>query len=94
VQSLRWRVEQLEEKKSNVAMINTRKHCDSDDDDYGSSDSEGEEVAELPKPSAMLSQGKPKARTSVSAEAFGKYNAKGAYTVKVIEKSQATKEKI
>lgn len=93
VQSLRFRLDQQEEKKSNVAMINTRKHCDSDDE-YGSSeDSECEQVAELPKPSAMLSQGKPKARTSVSAEAFGKYNAKGAYTVKVIEKSQATKEK-
>ena len=41
----------------------------------------------------MLQGGKPKARTSVSAEAFGKYNAKGVYTVKVIEKSQATKDR-
>ena len=40
-----------------------------------------------------MQQGKPKARTSVSAEAFGKYNAKGVYTVKVVEKSEATKDK-
>jgi hypothetical protein len=47
-------------------------------------------VGELPKvvPSQI---GKPKARTSVSAEAFGKYNIKEAYTVKIIEKSYETK---
>lgn len=37
--------------------------------------------------------GKPKARTSVSAEAFGKYNIKEQYTVKVIQKSQETKQR-
>ena len=50
-------------------------------------------MAELPKAPTNLVQGKPKARTSVSAEAFGKYNAKTGYTVKVIDKSEATKER-
>ena len=34
-----------------------------------------------------------KARTSVSAEVFGRYNKKGAYVPRVISKTQATKDK-
>ena len=56
-----------------------------------SSDSECEEVADLPifKPSA----GAPKARTSVSAEVHGRFNAKQAFTPNVIPKSAEMKEK-
>lgn len=35
-----------------------------------------------------------KARTSVSAEAFGKYNKKAAFTATVIKKNESTKDKI
>ena len=57
------------------------------------SESEGEEVHELkpvvkPQPNA-----KPKARTSVSAEAFGKYHQKEQYVAKVVPKSIETKQK-
>lgn len=34
-----------------------------------------------------------KARTSVSAEAFGKYNKKAAFTATVIKKNESTKDK-
>jgi len=57
-----------------VASLDAKKNAVSDDE---SSDSEGEVVAELPK--IVPNAGKPKARTSVSAEAFGKYNMKEAY---------------
>ena len=57
-----------------------------------SSDSECEEVADLPimKPTGA---GAPKARTSVSAEVYGRFNAKQAFTPKVIPKSAAVKAK-
>lgn len=61
-------------------------------DDAESSDSECEEVAELPKMNIMAA--KPKARQSVSAEAFGKYNAKEVYTLKEVKKSDDTKQRI
>ena len=57
-----------------MASLYAKKNAVSDDE---SSDSEGEVVAELPK--IVPNAGKPKARTSVSAEAFGKYNMKEAY---------------
>lgn len=71
-----------------ATLADKKKNAVSDD----SSDSEGEVVAELPKIVPNLG-GKPKARTSVSAEAFGKYNMKEAYTVKVVPKSDETKKK-
>ena len=37
---------------------------------------------------------KPQARTSVSAEVFGRYNKKEEYVPKVIEKSDEMKQKI
>lgn len=83
VVSLRQRVEMQSDTKE------TKKAKDSDE---SSEDSECDQVAELPKLPAP-GQAKPKARTSVSAEAFGKYNAKTVYQVKVIQKSDVTKEK-
>ena len=65
-------------KKLEKASLVQKQHVDSDAE---SSDSEAEQVAELPK---VVKNTKPKARTSVSAEAFGKYNIKEQYTVKVV----------
>ena len=65
----------------------------SDDQGASSEDSECEEVAELPKNPMGPVKGQGNPRTSVSAEAFGKYNVKSVYTVKVIEKSNETKQK-
>ena len=65
------------------------KKADSDSD----SGSEGDEVADLP--SMMSNPGaQPKARNSVSAEAFGKYHVKEVYTAKVVKKSEENKSKI
>ena len=80
----------MEEKKDNACR---GAKDNSSEEDESSEDSECDQVAELPKQPTNVVNGKPKARTSVSAEAFGKYNAKQAYTVKVIEKTEATKEK-
>lgn len=61
--------------------------------DHSSSDSEGDEdVGSLPI--AMGTNPKPKARTSVSAEVFGRYNKKEEFVAKVVEKSQEMKDKI
>ena len=49
-------------------------------------------VTELPKVT-LNTAAKPKARTSVSAEAFGKYNMKEQYTVKVVPKSEETRKR-
>lgn len=67
----------------------------SDEDEKGSSDSEAEEdVGELPVVSKTSMNEKPKARISVSAEVFGRYNIKGAFVPTVIEKSAEVKERI
>lgn len=76
------------ELRAKVASLEGKKHAVSDD----SSDSEGEEVVELPK-IVMNTGAKPKARTSVSAEAFGKYHMKEQYTVKVVPKSDETRRR-
>ena len=64
-----------------------------------SSDSEGEELDEVndslsPVKHQQQIQMAQRARTSVSAEVFGKYNIKAAYVPKVIPKNQETKAKI
>lgn len=51
-------------------------------------------MAELPQVKPQMAGVKPKARTSVSAEVFGKYNAKGVYTVKKVDKPASTVQKI
>ena len=89
---------ELEELRRQVVSLRQRVELDTKetkkakDSDESSEDSECDQVAELPKLPAP-GQAKPKARTSVSAEAFGKYNAKTVYQVKVIQKSDVTKEK-
>ncbi len=59
-------------------------------EDSESTDSECEAVSELPK---IINNpaNKPKARQSVSAEAFGKYHVAETYEVKVVPKSEAIK---
>jgi cAMP-dependent protein kinase regulator len=73
-----------------------RKHQEKskkDDSDDSDGSSEDDEVAELPKMGAQnrINKG---SRTSVSAEAYGKYNKKAAFQGRVIPKTQETKEKI
>jgi cAMP-dependent protein kinase regulator len=73
-----------------MSSINGKKHAVSENS--SGSDSEGDVVIELPKV-AVNTAAKPKARTSVSAEAFGKYNMKEQYTVKVVPKSEETRKR-
>jgi hypothetical protein len=47
-------------------------------------------LVDIQKQKALASRG---ARTSVSAEVFGKYHGRGAYTATVINKSEITKDK-
>ena len=77
---------QAVELRNKVASLNAKSKSAASD----SSDSEGDVVAELPKVVANPLV-KPKGRTSVSAEAFGKYHAKELYTVKEVAKSEETK---
>lgn len=79
---------QAVELRSKVAALNQKSKAAASD----SSDSEGDVVAELPKVVANP-LGKPKGRTSVSAEAFGKYHAKEHYTVKEVAKSEETRQR-
>lgn len=48
------------------------------------------DIVDIQKQKALASRG---ARTSVSAEVFGKYHARGSYTATVINKSEITKDK-
>ena len=52
---------------------------------------EGEEVMELPQISSLQNK---KPKVSVSAEVFGKFNQKGNYTPKVVEKNEDVKMKL
>jgi hypothetical protein len=58
-----------------------------------SSDSEGEEVLELPKNLVMGTNNVKKARASVSAEVYGRFNAKNLFVPVVVNKSDAAKIK-
>ena len=57
------------------------------------SDEEGDAVAEIAPPEQRMAMAK-KSRTSVSAEAFGKYHVKQAFKPQVIVKSDEVKNKI
>jgi len=62
-------------------------HTESDEDDKDDYD----DVDELPDHSKLKAKG---SRSSVSAEAFGKWNKKEAFTPPVIQKTDETKQKI
>lgn len=81
------RIQQKELLQKGTKKVEKAK-ADSDE----SSDSECDEVADLPDMAKMA--GAPKARTSVSAEAFGKYHVKEAFTPKVVKKSDEEKRVI
>lgn len=96
----------LNEKKKTIVAKEEGSGSDSDDrgkkGDGSSSDSEGEEEEYLDvvndpyspdKQQAKLQMAQ-KSRTSVSAEVFGKYHAKAAFTAKIVAKSQAIKKSI
>ena len=76
--------------REKISGLNSKKHAVSENS--SGSDSEGDVVTELPK-FTLNTAAKPKARTSVSAEAFGKYNMKEQYTVKVVPKSEETRKR-
>ncbi len=76
--------------REKISGLNSKKHAVSENS--SGSDSEGDVVTELPKVT-LNTAAKPKARTSVSAEAFGKYNMKEQYTVKVVPKSEETRKR-
>jgi len=58
-----------------------------------SSDSEGEEVLELPKNLVMGTNNSKKSRISVSAEVFGRFNEKSVFKPVVVNKSDDAKIK-
>lgn len=91
LEHLRKEVPKLREKISELnegeGMDDERgSELDSDPDD------EDDYVDDLPEPST--NEGKPKQRSSVSAEAFGVFNKKEDFTPIVIDKSDEVKEKI
>jgi len=82
-----------DEKKSLVDPNMKSKLLEAKCRDHSSSDSEGEEdVGSLPI--AMGTNPKPQARSSVSAEVFGRYNKKEEFVPKVVAKSQEVKDKL
>jgi len=62
--------------KNKLSVKEESKAQGSGSDESEGSDSECEEVADLPMSQPTVSVGKPKARQSVSAESFGRFNAK------------------
>lgn len=69
----------------------SKNHKSKEEDENSDSDeSEGEELLEIPSKKSPMNKG----RSSVSAEAYGLYHKKGAFTPKVVMKNQDQKERI